>query len=114
VVLPPDLVRSDINHPNVKVILSWSSSNNTAQLIDWRLGYSSYNSGDLVNSNTVTNLNASTSAPLVALTLTETEFSIPVSALKDSLVLKLSRMDSRDLKPNLSSIAIEYPGRVLE
>ncbi len=113
-VLPPDLVRSDINHPNIKVILSWSSSNNTAQMIDWRLGYSSYDSGDLVNGNSVTNLDLSSSAPAVALTLTQTEFSIPVSALKDSLILKLSRMDSRDLKPNLSSIAIEYPGRVLE
>lgn len=114
VVLPPDLVRSDSNHPNVKVILSWSPSNNTAQLVDWSLAYSSYNSGDLVNGNSVANLNASTSAPPVALTLTQTEFILPITALKDSLVLKLSRTDTRDIKPNLSSISIEYPGRVLE
>jgi len=113
VALPADLVRGDATNPNVKVILSWSPSNNTAQLIDWQLAYSSYDSGDLVNANNVTNLSASTSAPPVALTLTQTEFTLPISALKEILVLKLARTDTRIIKPNLSSIAIEYPGRVL-
>ncbi len=114
IAVPEDLLRASSAHPNLKLKINWSPSNNSGAAVDWRLAYSSFYNGDLISAAAVNNIDASSSAPAATLTLTETEFSIPISNIKDHLVLKLTRLDSRDIKPNLSSIAIEYPGRVLE
>ncbi len=114
VVVPEDLARNNANYSDIKIKLHWSPSNDSAQTIDWRLAYSSFDNGDLINAAAVSNIDVSSAAPAATLTLTETEFTVPISSIKDSLVLKLSRLDNRDIKANLSSISIEYPGRVLE
>ncbi len=113
-VLPEDLLRDDPNNPNIKIKLAWSPSNNSAQVVDWRLAYISYADGDIINPSAMQNLDAPSSAPALFLTLTETEFTIPIASLDRYLTFTLSRLDNRDIKANLSSISIEYPGRILK
>lgn len=112
--LPEDIVVDDAENDTVKVNLVWSPSNSTGNPVDWELAYSSYANGDTFDASTKSMLTKTSAAPAHTLRATKTFFEIPVSALKETLILCIARRDANDIKANLASVSLSYPTNALK
>jgi hypothetical protein len=111
---PKDLVKNNPGANSVKVKVFWNPSNSLGNGLEWQLSYASHQSGDVVSAASFANNKQTVSAPAQTLAMTVTEFNIAVSAIKDTVVLKLGRVDNNDLNVNVTAISLEYPALGLE
>lgn len=107
--LPEDLFRTDAVLTDIILKLTWSPNNDMGNDADWRISHASYEDGDVFASANLTDINVSTTAPANTLEAVTTTVSIPIAGLKDIVTLKVTRTDANDIKPNLTTVSIEYP-----
>ena len=122
---PEEIVLDDAGFTNAKIAFSWSAGNAAALNFGWRLSYAAFNSGDILNAGSFTNIDINpTVAPASATQVKKETFLIPITALhiagvpKDALMIRLTRIDANGLpvgaSGNLHELGFAYPAALIE